>query len=463
MSRVKLIKWTARTANDRSGNVSLLFALALLPIIGCIGLGIDYSIASRDQKMMQASLDSATLAAVSGNIEGNDIERVTSQQLAADFAKSNINPQFNVVVDTSHGTVSATARMSVNSLVMRVLGDSATTVSASSMAIAGAGGPMDVAIAFDTTGSMTGTKLTSAQHAAGQLVDLLFKRPGTSVPNPDMHVGLVPFTYYVNVGLQYRNASWLNVPADWTETINYSYNTYPKLPGLIHVAQTCSNDGIPYDCSYDYQNDDTSQPPTLFAGSYPVPHVWNGCIGSQTDPDDAGVAATSANPVPGFLDIGCPAPLMRLGNDPIAIKTAISGMSAGGETYIAPGLLWGWRILSADHNSPFAGDATAQAKKRLILMTDGANTHSVTTATGDHQSVDVDAANAKTALVCANIKAAGVQVYAIAFDVTDPTIKALLAQCSSGPPFYYDANTIAEMQAAFVHIGSELTAPRLMH
>ena len=463
MALGSLLQRRLRACKDRAGNVSLLFALAAVPVIGCIGLGIDYSTAARTRMMLQNSLDVATLAAVANATSADDLEQLARKRLDAEFSRQGMTPSVTVSSDPQHGTVTALAKATTNSLFMRLLGTDSTTVSAGSTAIAGPGGAMDVAIAFDTTGSMAGSKIAAAQQAASDLVDLLFKKPGTSVPNPDMRVGLVPFTYYVNVGMQYRTATWMNVPADYTSTVTWNQTNYPQLPSPgVYVPASCTNDGIVSDCSY-YDTNDYNQPPVVTVQTGPQSHTWWGCVGSQTDPADAHVEATVANPVPGFLDIGCPASLLRLGNDPVAIKTAIAGMSAGGETYIASGLLWGWRLLSDNPNAPFNdGRPAAIAKKRLILMTDGANTHSVTIATGDHENNDVADADAKTTQVCANIKAAGIEVYTIAFDVTDTTIKALLARCSSGPPFYYDAHTIADLQAAFTKIGSELTAPRLM-
>ena len=93
-------------------------------------------------------------------------------------------------------------------------------------------------------------------------------------------------------------------------------------------------------------------------------------------------------------------------------------------------------------------------------VADGSNTHSAQYP--DHEGSDVAAANQKVRDVCSSMKAAHVQIYAIAFDVTDTGIKDLLAECSSGPPYYYNANTMEEMEKAFKKIGRELTATRLV-
>jgi hypothetical protein len=145
------------------------------------------------------------------------------------------------------------------------------------------------------------------------------------------------------------------------------------------------------------------------------------------------------------------------------VKQAIDGMNASGETYIAPGLLWGWRLLTPNTNTPFAdGAPKGTAKKILILLTDGANTHSVDYNSGDHGPTDVTAANAKVLETCQNIKDEGIEVYTILFQETDGTIQSVLTQCSSGPPYHYNANTVADLQGAFTAIGSQLAGIRMI-
>ena len=95
----------------------------------------------------------------------------------------------------------------------------------------------------------------------------------------------------------------------------------------------------------------------------------------------------------------------------------------------------------------------------MVLMTDGFNTHSPNYP--DHEGTDVTAANQITAQTCANIKATGIVMYTIAFQVTDPTIKSILANCASGSDKYFDAGSIGSMQSAFATIGAKLNAVRL--
>ena len=48
--------------SDRKGNVAVLFALAVVPVIGGLGAAVDYSLANSYRTDMQKALDATALA-----------------------------------------------------------------------------------------------------------------------------------------------------------------------------------------------------------------------------------------------------------------------------------------------------------------------------------------------------------------------------------------------------------------
>ena len=54
-----------RTGGDRSGAVSVIFALVILPLMIAMGAAVDYAIAARTKEMLQAAADSAAIGAIS--------------------------------------------------------------------------------------------------------------------------------------------------------------------------------------------------------------------------------------------------------------------------------------------------------------------------------------------------------------------------------------------------------------
>ena len=51
----------SRFRRDRRGNVAVIFAIALLPVLGFVGAAVDYTRANNARSSMQAALDSTAL------------------------------------------------------------------------------------------------------------------------------------------------------------------------------------------------------------------------------------------------------------------------------------------------------------------------------------------------------------------------------------------------------------------
>ena len=164
------------------------------------------------------------------------------------------------------------------------------------------------------------------------------------------------------------------------------------------------------------------------------------------------------------MNASCTAPITPLTNDSSKMRNVVDAMVATGNTYIPEGLMWGWRILSPGAPFDEAGSYTAKGspkrlRKILVLMTDGANTLSPTYPA--HDGTDTALANSLTLEACTQIKAAGIEIFAIAFDVTDTTIRNTLTTCASSPVNYFEAVTETQLRAAFESIARGVVALRL--
>jgi Mg-chelatase subunit ChlD len=148
-----------------------------------------------------------------------------------------------------------------------------------------------------------------------------------------------------------------------------------------------------------------------------------------------------------------------LSSDKQVVKDAVNALTATGSTYIPGGLAWGWRVVSS--KEPFAESQTdgGDRKKYVVLMSDGANTLSPNYP--DHKGSDVAASNTLLGELCSNMKADKVEIFTIAFEVTDSSIKSLLQTCASAGGAFYDAVNASELEAAFAEIGNSLTQIRL--
>jgi hypothetical protein len=167
--------------------------------------------------------------------------------------------------------------------------------------------------------------------------------------------------------------------------------------------------------------------------------------------------------------------LTRLTSNQTTVTGAINEMSAGGNTNLLEGFMWGWRTISP--NVPFADGRTygdAENKKIIVLMTDGVNAWnsqnnhngsvyspfgyyrnkrlSTTAPTQAQQArAQIDAA-VLDACEKAKAKPHDIQVYTVGFstpqDPIDQGGMAILKQCATSPQMAYvakDADTIIDV------------------
>jgi Flp pilus assembly protein TadG len=439
-----------RFGESPSGSVAIIFGLLVIVVCGCIALSLDYGRAVTFRSRLQSAVDAAALAA---NPLGIATPAEMQANVAAYFNANTQGQTFGAVSVAATATpiadgVRVTATATVPTKFAKVLGISTIPVSAVAEAVSSKAG-FEVSLVLDNTYSMVGSKLDGLKSSAKSLVDQVV---AVSVPG-SVKFGLVPFSNYVNVGKQYRGATWLSVPNDSTQTTNQCW--WDQLwKNCTTQTGTCYNDGVPYSCSWSACEPDG--PPFQTCGDVTSTSVWNGCVGSRT-PQDLTAPLSAVSPAPGIMNVACPSPLARLTNDDAAIKAQIDGMIAQGETYIPSGLIWGWRTLSPD--APFADatgpNANPRKRKIMILMTDGENTKSQNGLA--HDGTDAAAANATTAQLCSNIKNEGISLYVIAFTVTSPQTKSLLQSCATNGGYFYDAVDSAALQQAFSSIAGSLT------
>ena len=96
-------------------------------------------------------------------------------------------------------------------------------------------------------------------------------------------------------------------------------------------------------------------------------------------------------------------------------------------------------------------------------MTDGANSKLMRASNGAHDVSPTPypdspavQANTYTAELCTNIKAKNIEVFTVAFNVTDPTIKSILSTCATDSSHYFDATDTGKLLTAFQNIGDSL-------
>ncbi len=466
---------------DRAGAVILLFALTLIPLMGFIGGAIDYANAYRTRAKLQNALDAAALTV--GHEVGIGASNADARKAGMNVLNANLGKDFppgaTIDFNIDGTTVTATGNLKVDTFILGVLGIDAFPVGSTSVVNAG-GSSIEVALVVDNSGSMIGSKLSTLESSASDMVKTLMQNSKDDA----VKMALVPFSDYVNIGLEHRNEPGIDVPDDYT--INKEggcKNTYPNSTRQCktkEVKTTCYKDGSPYSCikkkKYDCTGD-KGEPVEKCTYGKVSKYRWYGCVASREAPLNTTDDSYSTE-VPGMMESknNCKySKLTRLTNKLGVMQSGIKTMKASGYTYIPTGLMWGWRVLS--DTAPFADGVPYsqldKVKKAIVLMTDGANTKSMKLKKGDqtkmnangfiwaHESKNTNAANILTNTLCDNIKEEGIIIYTIAFDIYDSGVKELISKCAGNGGQYYDASNTSELASAFKKISSSLQSLRL--
>jgi Flp pilus assembly protein TadG len=392
---------------NSSGNVAIIFSLALVPLLGAAGVAVDMVNFNRVETMMQAAADAAALAGGTSKTLGNAVamNKVVDDYLRVNNAYAYLAGPATVAagIDPATGAFKVSVAGVVNTSLLGVVGMSTMPVAANSAVSLGIQG-LEVALVLDNTGSMSGTKIASLKTAAKNLVKIL---SDAKADYTDLKFGLIPFSKYVNVGPGNWSASWV-------------------------------------------------QPPLM-------PMLWNGCAGSRNAPLDEQVGVAGGD-IPAVEGGVCPTPIVPLTSDTFTINSNIDAMIANGNTYIAGGVYWGWNVL--DSSVPFTEGKTAaqmaaiNGRKVMVVMTDGTNTASPLYPS--HDGSDSAFADAKFSTMCASVKADNIEVYTVLFEEPSPVIKDLMRNCASAPDKFFDATSNAALITSFEDIGRKLADVRLV-
>ena len=452
-------------ASDEGGSIAILVGVMILTMMIVSGVAIDFARAQNTKESLQQDLDAALLFA--GNermqkgadyniVEGAQqyMDGLARQQLVHGLATVTIN-------QPSPTLIQAIARTKIRCTIMQIFGYNELDVATSSEVALGQQ-PIEVSLVLDNTGSMAGAKMAALKDAAKSLVDIAYKAPEAS---SHVKIGIVPFARYVNVGLSNRNQNWISVPPDATTTGPQSCSTVTPVTGQSNCRDqtgTYFSDGV--STTYTYQTCDYTYGPPVQQCTTPTSSTtWYGCVGSRNYPLDT-LDEQYSTKEKGISNVGCPSEITPLINDQAALKARVDEMNPADETFIPTGLMWGWRVLSKD--APYAegmDPATTvdgqRVRKVMVLMTDGQNTLSPTYPS--HDGNDATLANKLTAEVCQNIKAAGIEIYTVAFSVTDDKIKGILQSCASAANKYFDATDAEKLKMSFNDIAKDFSPLRV--
>ncbi|MCB1413303.1 MAG: TadE/TadG family protein [Xanthobacteraceae bacterium] len=484
---------TTRFISAKDGNVAVIFAIALLPVLGIVGAAIDYTRASAARSAIQAALDSTALmisrdATADPTISADQVQALATKYFNALYHNKDVTEvtpvaTFSPNSSSAGSTVTITGSGTMQTDFMRVVNIPTMDVGASSQTAWG-NVRMRVAMVLDNTGSMADDgKMPALQTAAKNLIDQLSKlakQPG------DVYVSIIPFAKDVNVGKSNYNQSWVN----WSG----QSDTWDENNGSCSGGSSYKNKSdctSAYACSksqYTNKNKCTSKGGTWQAANYtwtPDKHSsWNGCVTDRDQDYDtqktapvAGDTSTPSTLFPAEQYNACPTEITPLSNDWSSLKAGIDAMTPSGGTNQVIGMAWGWlSLLSSDPLNAPAKDSNYTYRDAIIVLTDGENTQDRWPAYGNGSKQNNCGANtpcidARQATLCDNIKAVidpklnqpQYTIYTIQVSTGggSSAVQPTLQACASSPDKFYMLTESNQIISAFDSIGTSLSQLRL--
>jgi len=202
---------------NTSGNIAILFAIAIIPILGFVGAATDYSITNSQRTKILAALDSALLAgAIAGKQSldsgaGKSTAIAAANDAAARFFSANtvgltanLSTSFKMNGLTLSGTGSASS--TVPTTFMKVMGNPAMSFTVASQTTSGAQPYLDVYLLIDISASMllpsTDAGITQMTNGQGCALACHDKTNGTDSYGWALNKGIELRYQVVNRGVQ---------------------------------------------------------------------------------------------------------------------------------------------------------------------------------------------------------------------------------------------------------------------
>jgi Flp pilus assembly protein TadG len=205
----------SRFWSDRSGNIALIFALAVVPVLGAMGAAVDYSVGNASRTAMQAALDNTALSLskempLSQSALNTNGWNIFTGNLGPSPV---VIPQGNLVIDSSTNNklvldVSGSYTMGLGG-VLKLVGLNTTFTVGAHSEVQWGNSRLRVALVLDNTGSMSQSNKIGALKTA--TTNLIAQLQAAATTNGDVYISIVPFVKDVNVDSSNYNATWI----DW--------------------------------------------------------------------------------------------------------------------------------------------------------------------------------------------------------------------------------------------------------
>lgn len=435
-----MTEFLSRFSRREDGQIATIFAFCLIPLIGFMGVAIDYTRASAARDRLQHALDSAAIVAAHG-LQNQDSEEEIRKNVIA-YMDRNLSATWwsdytLESVEPGKGTIGLRATGSIPTVLAKIIGVNELNFGASSQATWGTG-KLEVALVLDNTGSMNEFgKMQELRVAAHALLDSVEQsEPGM------VKVGIVPYNQNVRVSTGYKNAEWLKFGSTCT-IWDIIFGNCRNEGGQVSKAdwRGCLSDRgkNPYENNVAGRNYDTN--------------------------DVQGAGDNLKYPAVECYSNGLPE-ILALTDDLRAAHARVTKLAPIGGTNITIGMSWALSLLSPQAPFTEAVDwGTDDVSKVIVLMTDGDNCNNRWVDLNSAQcgsaayAAQREKINQRTRLACDRAKEKGITIYTVRLLNGN---ESLLKGCASDARnSYFNVENVEDLVPAFEAIGEKLSDLRI--
>lgn len=433
----------SRFAADTQGDVAILFGLMIIVLCAMIGLGVDYGRLVDARNATLEATDAAVLAGARA-LQTNGGDQTAAVKVAEAYYKQAtlnrthvINDTIDFVVTDNATAVASKGNATIETPFMSFGGvktlpllraDGADTAKAVLAVGGNAELNLEVSMMLDITGSMAGQKLTDMKSAASDLVNIVVWADQSKYTSK---IAIVPFAYDVRLPTSAFKLATGTTPSA----------TKPKPCVVERTGTQKYTDAAPK------------------SGQYVMVHNAATTKNNKTTYSPTCDVATSAEVLP-------------LSSDKTALLAKIDGLATAGSTAGHIGTAWAWYMLDPNWKSLWptasapAAYGTDKLQKIAVLMTDGEyNTQYTTNGVPDNSSSLTKCPNAANGVCssaqaisqCTAMKAKGIEVYTVGFQLDNQTAKDTLSSCATDADHFYNSTTGDALKAAFRDIALKIS------
>ncbi|KQV68261.1 hypothetical protein ASC90_11580 [Rhizobium sp. Root1220] len=412
--------------HSERGNVAMVFALLLVPLVVAGGAGVDLARYEAVRVEMQDGLDRGVLAAASLTQKQKTADVLQSYMNNLDYAKD-ITIRFNEATALNSRKITAQASYTIGTAFLHLAGVKTlniTTVSSAEEAKQN----IELSLMLDMSGSMVGSKIKNLKAASQQFIDQIL----TAETKEYTTVSVVPYAGHVNVGAAVFDQLGGKRLAQQIPKKDPNY----KGSCFELDASGYGSDSIP-------TFKDRGQLPTFTNWNFETTDKekkWWWCPGEEDS-------------------------ITYFSNDATYLKSRLSTLALYDGTGTQNAMQWGYMLLnpgsrsivqaaiatgrmsSAFANRPAAFNAS-DTMKVLVLMTDGVITaqyrpkdyNRSPDLKPDNNTMSGDTA-AMLSKVCSTAKAKGITVFTIGFELGSDTAAINgMKNCATSAAHFYQAS-----------------------